>query len=147
MGELTGSRRIPELDGVRGIAILCVIYWHYFCNPAVRNFDPFVLFLRRIGVFSWGGVDLFFVLSGFLLGGILLANKESPNLFRAFYVRRCLRIFPLYFLWLFLFVLLRPMTGHRYPWLMKEPLPLGWYVTYLQNFGLAIRNRWGDANW
>lgn len=147
MGQPDQSRRIPELDGVRGWAILCILFWHYICSLLDLTQSPFTLMLYRIGALSWAGVDLFFVLSGFLLGGILLASKESPNLFRAFYIRRSLRVFPLYFLWLLLFVLLRPTIGHRFPWLMKEPLPLGWYATYTQNFGYAIRNNWGESNW
>ena len=74
------SRRYPELDGLRGIAILLVVAWHY-------NLGPFL-----------SGVDLFFVLSGFLLGGILLDKKEAPNYFKAFYARRICRIFPYTFL-------------------------------------------------
>jgi peptidoglycan/LPS O-acetylase OafA/YrhL len=147
MGQPEHSRRIRELDGVRGIAILCVIYWHYICCLADQNKSPVVQSLRSLGQVSWAGVDLFFVLSGFLIGGILVANKEAPNFFRVFYLRRSLRVFPLYYFWLLLFVLVRPILGNGFPWLMKDPLHLGWYATYSQNFGYALRNSWGGSNW
>src|SRR5436305_866561 len=108
------SRRFPELDGLRGIAILLVVAYHY-------NFAPFL-----------GGVDLFFVLSGFLLGGILLDKREAPNYFKAFYTRRFCRIFPLYFLCLLGFLILLPLTlgwlfGDSIEMLSGDPLPLWSY--------------------
>ena len=80
---------IPELDGVRGLAILFVFLFH--CMPAsgFRYVDA-VLQLRGS---LWIGVDLFFVLSGFLISGVLLDHHASRNRYRAFYVRRTLRIF------------------------------------------------------
>ena len=84
------SHHYLELDGLRGMAILMVVAFHY-------NLAPFL---------GGVGVDLFFVLSGFLLGGTLLDKKEAPNYFKAFYARRICRIFPLYFLSLFLFLIL-----------------------------------------
>src|SRR3954453_12821145 len=82
--------RIPELDGLRGIAVLLVVTWHYFGNDTVHAWAlPF-----RLG---WSGVDLFFVLSGFLIGGILLENRGTQGYFQCFYGRRFCRIFPLYY--------------------------------------------------
>src|SRR5215469_3448165 len=80
---------IPQLDSVRGVAILVVLAHnlHGFTSP------PFSYLTR----FGWMGVDLFFVLSGFLITGILLDTKSSKNYFRNFYARRCLRIWPLYY--------------------------------------------------
>jgi len=85
-------RRIPSLDGLRGIAILMVIAFHYF------SFVPFFSF-------GWAGVDLFFVLSGYLITGRLLATMDRPDYFTTFYRNRILRIFPLYFAILILFYL------------------------------------------
>ena len=79
-----------ELDGLRGVAILLVMSYHLF------HYFPFFNF-------GWVGVDLFFVLSGFLISNLLLASADSPNYFRNFYSRRSLRIFPLYYFILCLF--------------------------------------------
>ena len=89
------ARHIPALDGVRGLAILLVLI-HHFCGGA----DPGTALGRGwLGAARglWIGVDLFFVLSGFLITGILWDSKLSPNYFRNFYARRLLRIFPLYY--------------------------------------------------
>ncbi|WP_420239064.1 acyltransferase family protein [Telmatobacter bradus] len=85
--------RIRELDGLRALAIMAVIYTHYVpWFPALGS---------RLG---WLGVDLFFVLSGFLITSILLELRNEPGYFRTFYLRRALRIFPPYFLVLFFFI-------------------------------------------
>jgi peptidoglycan/LPS O-acetylase OafA/YrhL len=94
-------RYIPELDGVRAIAVLMVMLMHILMpndqsQAALESVAPRVLSLL-IG-HGWLGVDLFFVLSGFLITGILLDTRESPRYFENFYGRRALRILPLYFL-------------------------------------------------
>ena len=97
--------RIPQLDGLRGIAILLVIALHYLNDSEHGAFGSF---LYRFGCafrLGWAGVDLFFVLSGFLIGGILLEARESVNYFRTFYLRRCFRILPIYYLWVTLFAI------------------------------------------
>jgi peptidoglycan/LPS O-acetylase OafA/YrhL len=83
--------RVGELDGLRALAILLVVAWHYLGaggGPASTRWWVFIV--GRIGV------DLFFVLSGYLITGILLANAHSPNYFSAFYGRRSFRILPIY---------------------------------------------------
>jgi len=98
--------RIPELDGLRGLAILLVITCHYIANsshpPLGFVADRLITILRLGG----SGVDLFFVLSGFLIGGILLDSRNSTNCVRTFYLRRAHRILPVYYSWIFLYVLL-----------------------------------------
>src|ERR1700722_13969898 len=91
-------KRLAQLDVVRGIAILLVI---------LHNTGPLAaLHLSTLSTYGWMGVDLFFVLSGFLITGILLETKESDGYFRNFYARRCLRIWPLYYsLLIFMFVI------------------------------------------
>ena len=87
---------IPELDGIRGFAVGLVLLEHFWPNVGYwRVALPFT----DIG---WIGVDLFFVLSGFLITGILVDNVERPDYFRRFYVRRAFRIFPLYYAFLIL---------------------------------------------
>src|SRR6476660_8253758 len=86
----------PALDGLRGIAILLVVLYHNFGFNSYFNY-------------GWLGVDLFFVLSGFLITDILLNTMNTKNYFRNFYARRVLRIFPLYYLSLFLFIIILPL--------------------------------------
>src|SRR5512141_498495 len=93
----TNRPHYPALDGLRGIAIIAVILYHNF--PYGETF------------FGWLGVDLFFVLSGFLIPGILMKSvyPEKENGFlKKFYTRRILRIFPLYYLFLVVFLFLLP---------------------------------------
>jgi peptidoglycan/LPS O-acetylase OafA/YrhL len=103
--------RVLELDGVRGLAIVAVVAMHATMFANVRP-DIAALPLARALLLGWTGVDLFFVLSGFLITGILLRQKGQPHYFRDFYARRALRIVPLYYavLALLLFVLDRPPT-------------------------------------
>src|SRR5688572_27631555 len=89
--------RIPSLDGVRGLAIALVMVSHFAWfggwHPE-SGLDRAAFALLTSG---WWGVDLFFVLSGFLITGILLDSKATAHYFRNFYLRRVLRIFPLYY--------------------------------------------------
>lgn len=90
--------RIAELDGLRGIAIALVL-WHHLVAPyLVPGRDVWSGWLLGATNLSWCGVDLFFVLSGFFIGGILLDQRGSARLARVFYLRRAVRILPLYYL-------------------------------------------------
>jgi len=83
--ELQGNtRRIPELDGLRGLAILLVLIWHYGHDANSALGHLWLYYLKNATLLFWSGVDLFFVLSGFLIGGILLDARNSPNYFKAF---------------------------------------------------------------
>ena len=108
--------RVEALDGLRGFAILAVVAFHAMfldvgllggARPAPTDVYP------TLALLGWCGVDVFFVLSGFLITGILLRSKGAPGYFRNFYARRALRIFPLYYLvvGLLLFGLGRPATS------------------------------------
>jgi len=91
----TGYSRIPELDGVRAIAIWMVMLMHVLEEyPHPKSTSPA---LELIVGHGWLGVDLFFVLSGFLITGILLDAKGKSDYFKTFYARRFFRIMPLYF--------------------------------------------------
>ncbi|HEV2276255.1 MAG TPA: acyltransferase, partial [Acidobacteriaceae bacterium] len=86
----------PELDGIRGIAILAVLLSHAAVH--IRPDVHVARILIELMIPGWSGVELFFALSGFLITGILLRTKRSPNYFSSFYMRRFLRIFPIYYL-------------------------------------------------
>jgi peptidoglycan/LPS O-acetylase OafA/YrhL len=122
------SKRIPQLDAIRGIAVLVVMFHNE------RDAFP-SLHLRGAFASGWMGVDLFFVLSGFLITGVLLDAKGSDGFLRNFYARRCLRICPLYYALLaFMFVavpMLRPSDAHS---LFEHSSPWWAYPLYLQNF-------------
>lgn len=129
------QRHIAALDGVRGIAILGVVWIHIQYLGAIPEPPPRYLSLFHVAQFGWMGVDLFFVLSGFLITGILLDTKESSNFFRSFYARRTLRIFPLYYGALTALALSAPLLrraglGYLLPWQGAFP----YYFAYLQNW-------------
>jgi peptidoglycan/LPS O-acetylase OafA/YrhL len=142
-------KRVAQLDSVRGIAILLVLFWHYFTCQVGGASNAI---LTRCGHFSsltWSGVDLFFVLSGFLIAGILLDHRNSSNYFRIFYLRRACRILPLYFLLLASFLGLawtRLFTSPSFQWLFQDPAPVWSYATFTQNIFMGFRGDFG-ARW
>lgn len=112
----------PALDGLRGLASLLVVIYH--------NFG----FINHYLFFGWIGLDIFFVLSGFLITDILLNTLDKPNYLKNFYMRRVLRVFPIYYAGLILFLIVLP----RLPDMMNY---FSYYVdhqaylwTYLQNW-------------
>ena len=109
-GGTRESRRIPELDGIRGLAILMVVCMHMFYTPGYGGGQTLAP-IGRVFALGWSGVDLFFVLSGFLIGGILLDNRESTRYFQTFYARRFFRIVPAYYAWILLFVVVVKLGG------------------------------------
>jgi peptidoglycan/LPS O-acetylase OafA/YrhL len=94
---LDRSRRLLPLDGVRGLAILAVFLFHYG-RGASQSPVAWVRGLSGFVGLGWSGVDLFFVLSGFLITGILYDTTADPGYYRKFYIRRILRIFPIYYI-------------------------------------------------
>jgi peptidoglycan/LPS O-acetylase OafA/YrhL len=129
-------RHLPALDGIRGFAVLGVACSHLFpANPH----SAFESFIQRAFNFGSAGVDLFFVLSGFLITGILYDSLPDPGFFRKFYARRILRIFPLYYVVLAAFVVAALVFGLNYH---HELLSLS---LYLQNTTL-IAQRMRDYN-
>ncbi len=115
------AQRIPILDGIRGIAVLLVMTYHFWVIGIARaagasgNAPVWERVYGDLVGMGWIGVDLFFVLSGFLITGILCELRDSPHYFRMFYGRRTVRIFPLYYAALTLFFVLGPvLTTHFY---------------------------------
>lgn len=105
----SSRKRLAPLDGLRGLAILLVLYHGFDVIPAHSGGVGHALDdLLDIG---WIGVQLFFVLSGFLITGILLDTRNAPNYYRGFFVRRVLRIFPLYYGVLFIAFVVLPLLG------------------------------------
>lgn len=144
------SLRVPELDGLRGIAIGMVVLYHAF----FLNLDPrFGLAMGRLLFpisIGWSGVDLFFVLSGFLIGGILLDAKDSSNYFRTFYARRFLRIVPVYYATLLcLFALstwAKLHAGASPAWIVEGNAPWSLFILFLHNFWMASSNAMGSGH-
>jgi peptidoglycan/LPS O-acetylase OafA/YrhL len=139
----------PALDGLRGIAIILVLLHHLTVYRPTRGIDEWIATVPLIG---WTGVDLFFVLSGFLITGILIDARGSQRYFTSFYARRTLRIFPLYYTVVFTALVLVPLsqTLHRVlvgPYPDPPHLP---YWLYYTNFSIAERglvHGWLDIAW
>lgn len=122
------GRHIPALDGLRGVAVLMVFVFH-FCQ-AYPDGGWFAATVGRVAPLGQSGVDLFFVLSGFLITGILIDARGSDRPLVTFYARRAVRIFPLYYAALGLFCVVVPLIG------LRSRADLGavwWYLAYAQN--------------
>ena len=120
-------RYYTELDGLRGIAALMVFFFHFPIGSSVYA-------IHKVALFGQTGVTLFFVLSGFLITRILLATKGERYFYSKFYIRRGLRIFPLYYLALgIIFIIV--------PWFSGKVAPAGqfYYWVYLQNIWLSFQ--------
>jgi len=136
----------PSLDGLRGLAVLSVMAYHFSVGAVpLQAFDGAVLAALSAG---WVGVDLFFVLSGFLITGILLDTPRAPERFRNFYARRALRIFPAYYGVLLFFIFVAPAihpgaasTQIAAP-LKANALPL---FTYTINLVVAWQGSWAAS--
>lgn len=124
-------RYMPVLDGVRGVAVLLVVIHHIYLRAPISH--PVDGVFAWLGHASWTGVDLFFVLSGFLITGILLDARESPTYFRAFYWRRLVRIFPLYYAFLAVVFLAVPLAIGQ-PAFGVPAADQWWFWLYLSNF-------------
>src|SRR3954466_6828035 len=151
--ELTGrevappmpSGHIATLDGLRGVAILLVMLCHFLGLLHTGNHRLDSLLHLGFG-HGWVGVNLFFVLSGFLITGILLDAKSSPRYFRNFYARRTLRIFPLYYGVLFVcFAILPLFPGSNSADFLALRSRQGWLWTYCTNIKIVLDGDWKFA--
>jgi peptidoglycan/LPS O-acetylase OafA/YrhL len=110
-----GRAYFPALDGLRAISFFAVFLWHYMGLP-----------------YGWAGVDVFFVLSGFLITGILYDTRDDVHRVRNFYIRRTLRIFPLYYGVFLAIFLLTPLLLWAWTWQwIAWPLYLGNFLRFL----------------
>src|SRR5260221_720191 len=139
---------MPVLDGVRGLAIVLVLLVHF--TPPGQSHTVLGTLTKALASIGNVGVDLFFVLSGFLITGILLDAKGGPHYFRTFYARRSLRIFPLYYGVLFVtFVILPIFYAPRTPDAGRVFHDQGWLWFYVSNIkgGLSEFERPFSAGW
>lgn len=114
-------KRVAELDSLRGLAALAILIFHL---------DPFAF------PAGWTGVDLFFVLSGYLITGIILRHRDRPGFLRTFYIRRGLRIWPIYYLTLGVVLVANARLPRPEP---TDALP--YYLAYLQNIPMYWSGR------
>lgn len=131
--------RSQALDGVRGAAMLLVLTYHYV-TPHLPA-DPGSEIVR---LFTRSGVDLFFVLSGYLLGGILLDRRGSSGYFSAFYARRACRILPLYLAVLAIAGIVIALGLDGGEPVLRETLPWWSYLTLTQNIARGIYAEYGS---
>jgi peptidoglycan/LPS O-acetylase OafA/YrhL len=135
------GKHVATLDGVRGVAILAVMLCHF---TLIRSQNPLGNFAIQLAQAGWWGVDLFFVLSGFLITSILRSTRSEEAYFLKFYARRALRIFPPYYAILLLFFVILPriaparFTGTDQPF--SDQI---WHWLYLTNWRIA----WQGHNW
>jgi peptidoglycan/LPS O-acetylase OafA/YrhL len=129
---------VAALDGIRGIAIMLVMLHHFTIYGMGKPTTLIDKLFYGVTAAGWCGVDLFFVLSAFLITGILLDAKGGEYFFRNFYIRRILRIFPLYYGFLFVVFTLLPhmmYVSDNFGLLINQQ---GWYWSYLVNLPIAF---------
>jgi peptidoglycan/LPS O-acetylase OafA/YrhL len=117
---------LPELDGLRGLAILWVVLYH--CHPRLVG-----TWIYYASLWGWAGVILFFILSGFLITSILLVTRDKPHFFHNFHARRALRIWPVYFLLLAVVYLKADWFVGTTTWNAIKTAPWLAYIFFVQN--------------
>jgi peptidoglycan/LPS O-acetylase OafA/YrhL len=143
------SGHIPVLDGIRAYAVIMVCIVHFFqVNESSLHESNRLLgvFLFKVSQLGLRGVELFFVLSGFLITGILLDSKKSSKYFTTFYARRFLRIFPLYYFVLFVSFAILPRLYSVDPAGIEVIHKQSWLWTYTQNLSWLFGKGGWDAS-
>lgn len=155
MDSNVSGGRIIALDGLRGLACLFVLVHHYFTG--VAHFRPESelgrFFWEVLAVFFLSGVDLFYVLSGFLVGGIIIDFYKSPNFLKVFFIRRVCRILPVYYVLVLSYIVLPPLLFNwgvlgtwANTWLLEKPIPTWSYLTFMQSYVMGLEGASG-AKW
>lgn len=135
--------KMPELDSLRGVAILLVVFYHgFFWSNGLTGLSGIAKLFVNLTRIGWLGVNLFFVLSGFLITGILADSKTKKHYYRRFYVRRALRILPAFYA-LLLVLCFIPSQNKTYLilsffYLSNLASPLGIPMTYTMLWSLAV---------
>lgn len=137
--EPASARHVPALDGVRGLAILVVLVDNSSFAQQAGN-DLLLKVVHALAPTGWIGVQVFFVLSGFLITGILADSLGEPRFFRNFYIRRTLRIFPLYYAVLIVTFFVVPLVVHLPEWAAVAHRNQWWYWLYAANWGQPFGN-------
>lgn len=143
LSALFSNTRIIEIDGLRGFAVLSVLIWHFVGAVISPKFGIYAELAGSILIFGRTGVDLFFVLSGFLIVGILVDHRNAQNYFRVFFARRALRILPPYLLLLVVFWSICAVAPENY--YFNQEIPSWSYLTFTQNWFIIKLNSWGPA--
>jgi peptidoglycan/LPS O-acetylase OafA/YrhL len=147
------GQHVLELDGIRGYACLSVVAAHCLINIIAAPENTIIYYIQsHAAPLLVAGVDLFFVLSGFLIGGILLDSRKNPHFFEVFWIRRAARILPV--LWILLATYAAALfirSSFNLPqmdvWLLLKPIPPFWtYFTFTQNIPLALGG-YGNPRW
>lgn len=145
--ETSLSPYLPRLDGLRGVAIALVLVHSLTLLNQVDSVTSRLV--HSLFAFGWVGVQLFFVLSGFLITGILVDTKHRPHYFKNFYIRRALRIFPLYYATLIVAFVALPAIGHMpqvYQGDAQHQARLWLYLTnWHTDIGIGFSHYWSLA--
>lgn len=132
-----------EIDGLRGAAVLLVLVWHFIGAIISPDLGIVARATSAILIFGRTGVDLFFVISGFLIIGILVDRRNCSNYFRVFFVRRALRILPPYCVLMLVFwVTTTQLPENSY---FGSQIPWWSYATFTQNWFIILLNSWGPS--
>jgi peptidoglycan/LPS O-acetylase OafA/YrhL len=142
------------LDGIRGLAIIWVLLYHFFSLPPKNPFLANIPVLSLVSSFGWAGVSLFFMLSGYLITKGLIQSDRESAWFKRFWCRRLFRIIPLYALLLLAYGVAKITLGSRLggnkQW-FGEGIPFWSFLVFVQNFYMASRdylgNDWLRVTW
>ena len=138
--EVKFRGHIRELDGLRAIGI-CLVVINHVWTKSLSNV------IYQLGNFGWIAMDSFFVMSGFLITGILLDSRDSPGYYRTYYTRRALRILPLYYLVLVLWWWIARHTnwGRDSSAMLQHWGSPIWFAFYMGNIKSAVVGAWPDV--